>query len=173
MLRLLRPCLAVNSLFDITPDILAAQNIQGIIIDLDNTLIAWDSDTIQPDVIDWLAILKQSRLQLCLLSNNMSQRVNNVAEQLDIPWVSPAFKPAKNGFRTAISTLGLDPRRIAVVGDQLFTDILGGNRLGLYTIWVNPLSSQEFIGTKITRKVEKLVLYLLKYKGFTINRVIK
>ncbi len=165
MIRLLCPCLQVNSLSEIEADKLQEIGIKGIIFDLDNTIIPWNSLTIQPEIITWLKDLQSKGFCICLVSNNLGQRVGDIAAILNIPFVSRAYKPAKTGFRQAVAALGLTKSEVAVVGDQLFTDILGGNRLGLFTIWVQPLSSQEFFGTKLTRKLENITVRLLRAKG--------
>ncbi|MDD4600422.1 hypothetical protein SDC9_05982 [bioreactor metagenome] len=165
MYNLLCPNLVVKSLSDINIGDIKERKIRGFIFDLDNTIISWDSPTMQPEIIDWIHYLINEGYKVCLLSNNMAARVSDIASKFDIPFVSRAYKPAKAGFRRAANLMKLNSNEIAVVGDQLFTDVLGGNRLGMYTIWVSPLSSREFIGTKITRKLEKITVRILKAKG--------
>lgn len=155
----------VKSLYDIDMNTLQQKGIRGIIFDLDNTIIPWDSPNMSPDVIQWLKNVVVQGFKICLVSNNMDKRVKNIAGIFGIPFVSRAYKPAKSGFRQAIVALDLTEDQVAVVGDQLFTDILGGNRLELYTIWVTPLSTKEFIGTRITRRLEKLTVRILRAKG--------
>ena len=163
--NLLCPRLILNSLYDLKPNELKELGIKGIIFDLDNTIIPWDSQHMSTEMMEWLHRLIAEGFQLCLVSNNMGNRVKTIAEIFGIPFVSRAYKPAKSGFRQAVVSMKLPPNQVAVVGDQLFTDILGGNRLGLFTIWVTPLSAKEFIGTKITRQLEKITVRILKAKG--------
>lgn len=163
--KLLCPHMIANSLYDIELHTLKDRGIKGIIFDLDNTIIPWDQPTISPEITQWLQGLLAQGFQLCLVSNNMGKRVGKIAGIFDIPFIARAYKPAKTGFRRAISTMNLDHCQVAVVGDQLFTDVLGGNRLGLCTIWVTPLTTKEFMGTKITRQLEKLAVKILRNKG--------
>lgn len=156
----------VNSLYDIDPQKLKKRGIRGIVFDLDNTIIPWDQPTMSPEIIQWLQELLAQDFKLCLVSNNMGKRVKKIAEIINIPFVARAYKPAKSGFRQAGITMKLPAHQIAVVGDQLFTDVLGGNRVGFHTIWVTPLTTTEFIGTKITRRLEKIAVYILRNKGF-------
>lgn len=165
MLNLLTPCLVADTLYDINIDLLKQRGIRGIIFDLDNTIIRWDSLDLCPDVQLWLSQLNNHGLKLCLVSNSGKQRVRQIANQCGAPFVASALKPSRRGFRQAVATMGLKPSEVAVVGDQLFTDMLGGNRLGLFTIWVKPLATREFIGTKITRQLEKLAIRLLRSRG--------
>lgn len=166
MYSLLCPHIMAKSLYDIDINKLKTNKIQGFILDLDNTIIPWDSPIMQPEIIDWIHSLLHNGFQVCLLSNNMHNRVSDIAVMFGIPFISRAYKPSKRGFRQAASIMKLSPSEVAVVGDQLFTDILGGNRLGMFTIWVSPLNSREFIGTKITRQLEKITIRILKAKGF-------
>jgi len=163
--KLLRPNLIVNSLHDIELDGLKKIGIRGVIFDLDNTIIPWNSPDMQPEITEWINGLLAEGFKICLLSNNMTQRVQTIAAIFGVPYVPKAYKPAKTGFRRAMAKMRLTSNQVAVVGDQLFTDVLGGNRLGLFTVWVKPLSSKEFIGTKITRKLESLTVRILRLKG--------
>lgn len=163
--KLLCPQMIVKSLYDIEIHTLKARGIKGIIFDLDNTIIPWDKPTMSPEIVEWLHALLAQGFKLCLVSNNMGKRVQTIAEIFNIPFVARAYKPAKTGFRRAIGTMELTAGQVAVVGDQLFTDVLGGNRLGLCTIWVTPLTTKEFMGTRITRQLEKLAVKILRRKG--------
>ena len=165
MYNLLCPSLILKSLQEIEAHNLQQRGIRGIIFDLDNTIIPWDSQQMSPEVIELLHTLVAQGFKLCLVSNNMDKRVRTIAGIFGIPFISRAYKPAKSGFRQALAAMGLTENQVAVVGDQLFTDVLGGNRLGLYTIWVKPLSAKEFIGTRITRRLEKLAVRILRAKG--------
>lgn len=155
----------MDNLADIAVDELKQRGILGIIFDLDNTIIPWDCQQMSPDIVIWIKALLTQGFKLCLVSNNLGKRVEIIAKIFDIPFVSRAYKPAKTGFCRAMKLMELTSSQVAVVGDQLFTDVLGGNRLGLYTIWVRPLSSKEFIGTKITRRLEKVTVKILRKKG--------
>lgn len=165
MYELLCPRIIVKTLYDIELQILLDQGIKGIIFDLDNTIIPWDQPEMSPEIIQWLQGVVAQGFKLCLVSNNMDKRVKKIADIFNIPFVARAYKPAKTGFRQAIFRMELSPSQVAVVGDQLFTDVLGGNRLGLCTIWVAPLTTKEFIGTKITRRLEKIAIRMLRKKG--------
>jgi len=165
LLKLLTPNMVVNTLYDIKIAELKQQGICGIAIDLDNTIIPWNSQEICPEVVSWLNNLMLQDFKLCLVSNNSKGRVSKVALQCNVPFIAKALKPSRSGFRQAAQTMGLNPGSVAVVGDQLFTDILGGNRLGMVTVWVKPLTTKEFVGTKITRQLEKLAVRILKATG--------
>ncbi|MFZ5943360.1 MAG: YqeG family HAD IIIA-type phosphatase [Bacillota bacterium] len=158
MFHRLKPDYMVNSLWEIPLNGLKENNIKGIIIDLDNTLTNWNCSKIEDQVCQWLINLSQEGFKLCVVSNNSKKRINHSLSNLQIPFVPHAFKPGKRAFIKAMALLDTDNSTTAVIGDQLFTDILGGKRLGLFTILVTPLDKREFIGTKIMRKVEKVFL---------------
>lgn len=165
MYNLLCPRLILKSLYDLKLDELKNRGIKGIVFDLDNTIIPWDSQDVSYEMIEWLHQIIEEGFELCLVSNNMGNRVKSIAQMVGIPYVARAYKPAKAGFIQAVTTMHLLPTQVAVIGDQLFTDVLGGNRVGLFTIWVTPLSAKEFIGTKITRQLEKITMRILRGKG--------
>ncbi|MGB9826407.1 MAG: YqeG family HAD IIIA-type phosphatase [Desulfofundulus sp.] len=126
---------------------------------MDNTIVPRDRDYCSDEIIQWLKEAKKLGFKLCIVSNNSPARVQALATSLDIPAVYRALKPARRSFIQAMKMLGVPPYQTAVIGDQIFTDVLGGNLLGLYTILVMPLPGREFWVTRfINRRLEKLVL---------------
>jgi hypothetical protein len=161
--KLLYPKLYVSSLFDIDIQNLYQTGIRGILFDLDNTIIPRTADVFSAEVSSWLKEIRGSNFKACIISNNNSKRVSKLAGELDLPAVCYAVKPRRKPFRQALELLGTCPEQTAVVGDQVFTDILGGNRLGMFTILVTPMDGKEFWATRlISRQLEKLVLNLFK-----------
>ncbi|NLL18862.1 MAG: YqeG family HAD IIIA-type phosphatase [Clostridia bacterium] len=158
MFNLLKPNLYVARLENIPLEQLTQKGIRGLIIDLDNTITEWNSFEIQDKVMDWFKLLPKYGLQPCLVSNNNRGRVKRVADLLEVPFIHKAGKPRRKAFRKGVEALNLKPEEVAVIGDQVFTDVLGGNRSELLTILVVPLSTREFIGTRFMRRLEKLVL---------------
>lgn len=165
MLSKLCPHSRTETAANLSPDFFISRGIKGLIIDLDNTLVAWGKYKITREMRDWVQTMLASGLKMCILSNALEQRVRFVGEVLGIPWVSRATKPRKNSFKRALEILNTTPQETAVIGDQLFTDIFGGNRMALYTIWTTPISSQELISTKAVRHLERLVLKSFRKKG--------
>ena len=159
---LFHPDLWVGSVTDIAIDSLQAKGIRGLILDLDETLVAAIEHTPSPQVSAWIQQMK-SAFSLYILSNNRSSsRVRRVAEELHVPFSHLAAKPRRRGFRTALSELGLEPQEVAIVGDQVFTDILGGNRLGAFTILATPIAPESKLWRKIMRACEGIVLREVK-----------
>jgi len=143
---------------DIPLDKLHRKRIRSLIIDLDNTVTKWNDMEVSSEAIRWFKEVKEKGFKVCLVSNNPGERVSFIAGELGIPSISKAGKPRRKAFRQALMILDSKRHETAVIGDQLFTDILGGNRMGLLTIWVEPLSSKEFIGTKVMRLFEKFIV---------------
>ncbi|MDD4802921.1 MAG: YqeG family HAD IIIA-type phosphatase [Syntrophomonas sp.] len=158
MTNLLYPRIYVNTLLDIPLDKLRELNINAFIIDLDNTITEWNSNEIRFEVEQWFGLIKSEGFRACILSNNGEQRIQKVADRLGIPFIHRAGKPRRRSFLSAVMLLGVNSDQAAVIGDQIFTDILGGNRAGLFTILVKPLARREFLGTKINRTLELFVL---------------
>lgn len=153
-----RPAEYVRTIYDIDLHMLRQRGVRGIICDLDNTLVAWDESSTGPELRHWIAEAKQAGLGVCIVSNNGKNRVGEFARSLGLPFVANAAKPRRRAFRRAMELLGTSPAETAVVGDQVFTDVFGGNRQGLHTILVVPISRQEFIGTRLVRLLEQFVL---------------
>lgn len=159
------PRTSITSLFELTPGFFQTRGIRGLIIDLDNTLVAWGKDEINPRIKEWVQEMQAAGLKICILSNALEHRVQAIGKRLGVPWVSRAIKPRKPPFRRALKILGTDPKETAVIGDQIFTDIWGGNRMRLFTIWTRPLATEEFISTRAVRRLERLVVKRFRKKG--------
>lgn len=162
MLKKLYPNLYVASLKDIPLQKLKEMGKKAFILDLDNTVTEWNSNEITEDIASWFISIKEEGFKVCLVSNNGEQRVLSVAENLGIPYVCRAGKPRRGSFYKALSLLGVSSHETVVVGDQIFTDILGGNRAGMYTVLVMPIARREFIGTKFARSLEYFIICKLK-----------
>lgn len=156
--RWLRPDSRVDTVYDIDLQALRAQGILGVILDLDNTIIPWGMRQAPSELFRWIASARTLGLRLCIVSNNRGPRVTRLAAALDLPAVTGAWKPGRASLHRALSVMGTAPETTALVGDQLLTDILGGNRLGLYTILVRPQSRREFFLTRVVRLIERLVI---------------
>ena len=158
LLKLLYPRQQLGSIFELNAASLRSRGIRGIIVDMDNTLVPWYDRTVYPQLASWLAQLKKEGFCLCIVSNNTRVRGGKLALDLGIPAIWYAVKPSRRALRKALRIMGLTAPETAMLGDQIFTDILGGNRLGLYTILVSPISDKEFIWTRLMRRLERRVL---------------
>ena len=160
--RLLTPTVLVRHVSEVPASFFQERGIRAVVTDLDNTLLPWhSSDVPAAEVLAWLEGLRAANIGVCLASNTRRYaRLQRLAEEWGILHVpGNAGKPGTGGLLRALTLLNAKPTEAAMVGDQLFTDMLGGNRLGMTTILVNPLSQKEFIGTQyISRNLERLVL---------------
>lgn len=169
MLHLLRPDEYRPSIFAIDLHQLKARGIRAIITDLDNTLVPWGTHQPTPQVEQWMAQVRAAGLAVCVVSNGSPARVREFAARLGVACVGGAGKPFPKAFRSAMRQLGTSPAETAVIGDQLFTDVLGGRRLGLYTILVRAVSPREFPATKLLRLMEWFALRYWQRRGVRIR----
>lgn len=158
MLNLFLPNKQVTRVFDIEPESLRDNNIKGIIVDVDNTLIPWNVDHATEEVVTWLEKMKAAEIKVTIFSNNNKERVTLFADPLNTPYMYNARKPLRFAFEKARKEMYLEKWEVAVVGDQLLTDILGGNRVGFYTILVDPLVTNDAAVTTFNRNVERMIL---------------
>ena len=142
---------------DITIQFLKENKIKVLILDVDNTLINYKKELSQ-EVINWVNDMKGQGIKLYILSNsNDKQKVEKLANTLGISYRYFAKKPLKSGFLKIQKELGIEPDKIGVVGDQIFTDIIGGNRCKMFTILVEPIDKKEFWYTAWKRPLENKI----------------
>lgn len=165
MLKKFLPKGFVENIFHIQPSHLNDRGIKGIIIDLDNTLVAWDCLDATAEIIDWLAAIQQAGVRVVIVSNNNEARVQRFAEPLQIPFIAKANKPLGGAFKRALKQLGTKKAETVVVGDQLLTDIFGGNRQKIHTILVNPVATSDAKITTFNRNLESFIKERLRKRG--------
>lgn len=167
-LEMFRPGEFAESVVDIDCSALKLKGYDSLMLDLDNTLLPWKSSIVPDQVKDWVVKAKECGMKLVIVSNTHNpKRLEKVSCELNIPSIAHALKPGKSGFLKAAGLIGSDLSRTVVVGDQILTDVFGGNRSGMRTILVKPMHSYEFIGTKISRMVERAILRVLRRGGGT------
>lgn len=164
-MKTLIPDLICESVFTIDLGKLKERKISGLLVDIDNTLVPWGIPEIEEAFVNWVIEVKQEGFKICLVSNAKNERAESFARLLDIPAVGQALKPLNRAFRRGMALLELSSSEVAVIGDQLFTDIFGGNRLGIYTILINPLSTTELGATKIMRRIEQRIFENMVKRG--------
>ena len=132
-----------NKVEEITIEFLKKNKIKALILDVDNTLIDINKN-LSEDIVFWAKQMKGQGIKLYILSNtNDKKKVETIAQKLDIPYKHFALKPLKKGFKFIQKELKINPENIGVVGDQIFTDVLGGNRNNMFTILVEPINNQK------------------------------
>ena len=142
---------------DITIQFLKKQNIKILILDVDNTLIDYHQNFAE-EVKQWLKNLQGQGMKLYLLSNsNKKEKVKKIADEFGIPYRIFAKKPLKSGFLKVQKQMKEKTENIAVIGDQIFTDVIGGNRCGFFTILVEPIHEKDYWFTAWKRPIEEKI----------------
>ncbi len=146
---------AVRSVCSITPELLHSMGIRGLLLDIDNTLTTHDNPEPAEGVEAWIASMKAAGIEMRLVSNNHPPRVEPFAKRLGIPCICDSRKPLSDGFTRAMSSMDLPKTQLCVVGDQIYTDILGANWFGVKSIYVPPMELETTAFFKFKRFMEK------------------
>ena len=153
-----KPHIQLDSVCDITVDLLQQMNVTCLILDVDNTLCLKKGKIILEGVRDWLARMEKEGIKLIILSNAKPKRMEGIAKGFNLPFVALGGKPLTFGYKRAAKRMGESIKNCAIVGDQLLTDILGGNFAGCKTILVVPKELETSFGFKIKRGIERKLL---------------
>lgn len=162
----LYPDLYLNSVIDINATLLKKNKLEALILDVDNTLIDYYKNLIE-GAEDWCENLKSEGIKCIILSNsNKKEKVETVAKKLGIKYVMFAKKPLKSGFKKALEKLEMKPEQVAVVGDQIFTDVVGAKRMKMFSILVKQVGEKDIFITKVKRPIENAIIKkYLREKG--------
>ncbi len=134
------PNLIVDSITDLTPELLLARGVTFLMMDFDNTLVPYTEDIPTDAVEQWLQSMQESTVTICMVSNSKRDRVRIFCEQRGIPCIQFAKKPFwRVGIKQALDRFEVDAKQAAMVGDQIYTDVLGGNGAGATSILVRPI----------------------------------
>ncbi len=147
-----------NSIFEIDYKKLKDLGIKGLCLDIDNTIIGMYQSEMKEKIFSWVSNLKDMGFSLCILSNASKKRTTSIGEQLGIDFVYLAFKPLSRGFKKALKKMNLPSNKCAMIGDQLFTDVKGGRKMGLLTILTKPINKEEDLFVKFKRLFERPIL---------------
>ena len=133
------PKLILNRLTDITPDLLGEFGITALLMDFDNTIVPYTTDVPTRETREWIAGMQRSGIFLGVVSNSRKPRVVTFCRQYGLPCVTHARKPFSKGISQALKQFDLRREETALVGDQIYTDVLGGNGAGLFSILITPI----------------------------------
>jgi HAD superfamily phosphatase (TIGR01668 family) len=161
-LALFLPTAAVEKVTDITPKLIRAMHANAIILDVDNTLAIHGSQTPFEGTIDWTRRMCSHNIKIIIVSNNYKKRVAPFAAKYDLPFLSLSFKPCPLAYYRAIYKLGVGRKDAVVVGDQIFTDVIGANLSFMKSILLVPVGKEQSFSFFIRRKCEKPFRYLMK-----------
>lgn len=153
---ILKPNVYFTNIQEITIEFLMKNKIKALILDVDNTLIDYDKNLTE-ETIKWAKDLQGQGIKMYILSNtNKQDKVEMVAKNLEIPYEHFAKKPSKKGFIRVKNILNIKEENIGVVGDQIFTDVFGGNRSKMFTILVDPVTKKDYWYTAWKRPIENI-----------------
>lgn len=153
---LFSPTFWVKNVFAINKAFLEENNIKGLILDLDNTLSMHGNPAAEEGVFEWLAKMRRLSVEMIVVSNNTSKRVTPLAKELGLEFIAFGCKPLPFGLNKAVKRTGLAKNELAVVGDQIFTDVIGGNLTGIKTILVEPFHLEKGAFFRLKRSLEEL-----------------
>ncbi|MBQ3084106.1 MAG: YqeG family HAD IIIA-type phosphatase [Clostridia bacterium] len=155
---MLMPKFMLPNVHALTDDFLAAQKIGGIIFDIDNTLVGFREPRPTPEVLALLEHLREKGIQVAIASNNKEERVKTFAEGLGLSAYHRSAKPLGFVLRRIRKEFGLPAKQIALVGDQIYTDMLGGNLAGMITVLVDPIDTKETRLFRFKRRMEMPII---------------
>lgn len=158
MLQGFYPDKYVNSTYEIDFEAFYQEGYRGIIFDIDNTLVPHGMPA-DERAIALFARLKQTGYHVIMISNNKETRVKMFCDAVDAPYIFKAGKPNPKNYKKACERMGTDETDTLFVGDQIFTDVWGANKAGIYSVLVKPIHPKEEIQIVLKRYLEKIVLF--------------
>lgn len=159
---LLKPNIKLDKITDISVDILKKYNITALILDVDNTLSTHHGQVLTEGLSDWLLCMRENDIKLTVLSNSTKKRLDPFAKKIELDYISLGLKPLPFGYLRALKALGTKRKNTAIVGDQIFTDTLGGNLVGLNTVLLTPIKPETSLRFRFKRRIEKFLIKHLK-----------
>lgn len=161
MLKIFKKCLPdmfVRSVLELDEEFFRSHRIKGVIFDIDNTLVRHTEAVPPAEIREYFSHLAKWGVRAAVVSNNKKERVQKFCAPLGVPYAARAYKPRRKPLRTIAAKLGVPPDEICLVGDQLFTDIFGANRMGFFSVAVTALGENETGFVSFKRFFENLLL---------------
>lgn len=155
MRNLFVPDYMFADIYKITPEFIKSLGVRTLVLDIDNTLVTYAVEEPTPEVIAWVRGMQESGLNLCIASNNHVPRVEKFNENLGLFFMCESGKPSRKAVKTACEHFGVKPCEVAVIGDQIFTDVLCASRAGAVAILVTPIPYDENLFFRFKRVCEK------------------
>ncbi len=159
---ILSPTVAMQKVTDITPELLRRMNIDAVLLDVDNTLAPPTEKKPYEGVVEWIEEMRKEGFAIVICSNNFNSRIKPFSDSVGLDCVAMSLKPFPFGFNRAKKKLKEKPKNVVVIGDQIYTDILGANLAGMKSILLVPQSEEHGLSIKIRRSMEKNVRKKLK-----------
>ena len=155
---LITPEYVFKDVTHITPEWLAQKGIRALVLDIDNTLTTHNNPIPEPQVAQWLEDNRRAGIRMIVLSNNHPERVRPFAQALGLEFIADGAKPLKKGYQRCSQALGLPCEQLCMVGDQIFTDVLGGRRAGCRAVLVQPIQPEKMLFFRLKRALEAFAM---------------
>ena len=152
---LLRPSAVKTGIFDVTPAFLSSLGVKALLLDVDNTIATYTSHEPIAGAVEWAKGLEAAGFDVVIVSNNVEKRVSAFARRFGLPWISFALKPFPFGYLKAKKKLGRRARECAIIGDQIFTDVIGANLCGMKSVLLSPIEPEDGVSFRIRRYFER------------------
>lgn len=161
---LLKPDVKLDKITDITYEMLKKRGIGALILDVDNTMSTHHGMKLCDGLLEWISDMRLHGIKLLILSNSTKKRVEPFAKKIGLDYISLGLKPLFTGYVRSLKRLNAKRKYTAIVGDQIFTDVLGGNLCGITTILLTPIKPETSLRFRFKRKLERIVFKLYKIK---------
>jgi len=161
---ILKPHIKRERITDITLDDVKKLGVNALLLDVDNTMSTHHGQTLTEGLLEWLSIMRENGIKLIVLSNSKRRRVEPFAEKIGLPFISTAAKPLPFGYFRAAKAVGEKRKNVAIVGDQMFTDMLGGWGAGVKKILLTPILLEDKWSFKVRRSLERKILKRYKFQ---------
>ena len=155
------PSIIIESVTDLTPDMLLERGIELLMLDFDNTIVPYTTDIPEPLMEQWLYDMKQSDVKLCVVSNSKNQRVRIFCKNYGIDCITHARKPFPKGIRECLAKYRLPAKKCALAGDQIYTDVMGARGCGVTAILVTAIDNHN-IWLKLRHVAELPFIFLAR-----------
>ena len=157
----LLPAMVTDALTDLTPEYLRSREIRLLMLDFDNTIVPYTTNTPTPEMAAWLKAMLASDISVCVVSNSKKDRVKLFCQAYGIDCITHAQKPFPKGIRQCLAKYGLPPKACALVGDQIFTDTLGANCCGVCSVLIKAINNHNF-WLKLRHVAEKPFIFMAR-----------
>lgn len=150
-----RPTAMKRRVTDLTPEFLRELGVRALLLDVDNTIASYSSHDPAPGAVEWARSMVDAGFRLIIVSNNYKKRVGPFAAKFGLGYISFAMKPFPFGYLKACALLKMKRRECAIIGDQIFTDVIGANLCGMKSVLLSPIELEGGVTFKIRRRLEK------------------
>ena len=154
-MALFKPTAMKKDVLEITPGFLKKLGVKAVLLDIDNTLASYKSHEPINGAVEWVKTIQNAGFKVIVVSNNFEKRVNPIAAKFGLPFITFAMKPLPFGYLRASKILGVKCRECAIIGDQIFTDVMGANLCSMKSVLLEPIEVETGFSYDIRRGLEK------------------